>query len=426
MKCKFLAELVEYLGHKIDAKGIHTSNCKVEAIQQASPPKNVQQLKSFLGLVHYYGKFIPNLSSLLQLLNRLLKSKASWKWTNSCKQVFQEAKQNLATTPVLAHYNSVLPLKLAGDASQYGIGAVISHVYPNGDERPVAYASKTLSSAEQNYPQIEKEALSLIYGLCKFHQYLYARPFTIVTDHKPLLIILGPKKNIPTLAAVHMQRWALLLSAYNYTIEYQHTTAHGNADGLLRLPAPHADDLKPCELSVYNVSQVEYFPVTVTQLQKTTRQDPVLSKVLQFTKYGWPSISSQADVSDMFKPYWLRHTELTIEGSCLLWGARIIIPHKLHQIIQEELHTGYPGIRRMKAIARSYVWWPGVDKALESEAKRCKQCQSLKQAPPKAPLHPWVWPQMPWEHIHIDFAGPFMHKMFMIITDAPIQNGQKT
>ena len=109
---------------------------------------------------------------------------------------------------------------MAGDASQYGIGAVILHVYPNEDEFPVAYASKTLSSAERNYPQIEREALSLIYGFCKFHQYLYARPFTIVTDHKPLLAILGPKKNIPTLAAVRMQRWALLLSAYNYTIEY--------------------------------------------------------------------------------------------------------------------------------------------------------------------------------------------------------------
>jgi len=98
--------------------------------------------------------------------------------------------------------------------------------------------------------------LSLIYGLRKFHQYLYARSFTIVTDHKLLLAILGPKKHIPTLAALRMQRWALLLSVYNYQIEYQPTTAHGNADGLSRLPAPHTDDCKRCELSVYHVSQV--------------------------------------------------------------------------------------------------------------------------------------------------------------------------
>ena len=125
-KCKFLADAVEYLGHKVDANGIHTSNRKVEPIQKALPPRTVQQLKSFLELVHYYGKFIPNLSSLSQPLNQLLKSNARWKWTEACKQAFLVAKKKLATAPVLAHYNPVLPLKLAGDASQYGIGAVIS------------------------------------------------------------------------------------------------------------------------------------------------------------------------------------------------------------------------------------------------------------------------------------------------------------
>ena len=109
----------------------------------------------------------------------------------------------------LAHYNPALPLKLAGDASQYGIGAVISHVDPNGDEHLIAYASKTLSSAEQNCSQIEKEALSLIYGL-------------------------RPKKNISTLVALRMQRWAILFSAYNYQIKFRPTTVHGNADGLSR------------------------------------------------------------------------------------------------------------------------------------------------------------------------------------------------
>ena len=124
-------------------------------------------------------------------------------------------------------------------------------------------------------------------------------------------------------------------------------TAHGNADGLSRLPVPHADDHKSCELSVYNVSQVGYFPVTVPQLQKSARQDPVLSKVLQFMRYGWLTISSQAKLSTVLKPYWLRRSELTTECSCLLWGTRIITPHKLHQMIQEELHIGHPGIIRM-------------------------------------------------------------------------------
>ena len=139
---------------------------------------------------------------------------------------------------ILVHYDPSLPLRLVGDASQYGIRAVILQIGHSGEEQPVAYASRTLSVAEQNYSQIEKEALSLIFGLRKFHQYLYARNFTILTDHKPLLAILGPKKNIPTLAAARMQRWALLLLAYTYKLEYRSTRAHANADGLSRLPIP--------------------------------------------------------------------------------------------------------------------------------------------------------------------------------------------
>ena len=138
---------------------------------------------------------------------------------------------------------------------------------------------------------------------------------------------------------------------------------------------------------MYNVSQVEYLPVTVTQLKRATAQDPQLSKVLQFTKFGWPYSLSQDQLSAVLKPYWIRCSELTTECGCLLWGARIIIPTKLRKVIQEELHVGHPGIVCMKAIARSYVWWPGVDKDIENQVKTCKQCQSVKQVPPKALLH---------------------------------------
>ena len=109
-------------------------------------------------------------------------------------------------------------MKMAGDASAYGIGAVISHVFPDGKKRPVAYASRTFSESERNYSQIEKEALSLVFGIQKFHSYLYGRKFTLVTDHKPLTIIIGPKHGIPSMAAARLQRWALLLCAYTYDI----------------------------------------------------------------------------------------------------------------------------------------------------------------------------------------------------------------
>ena len=214
-KCCFLLPSVEYLGHQISEEGIKPLANKVSAITKAPTPKDLQQLRSFLGLVNYYGKFIPNLATLLQPLNELLQADAKLVWSRKCDQAFQEAKRKIAS--VLTHYDPARPIKLAVDASPYGVGAVISHNMPNGTERPIAFASRTLHKSEKNYAQIEKEALAIVYGVKKFHQYLYGRKFTLVTDHQPLTSIFGSKKGVPSLAAARLQRWAILLSAYNYT-----------------------------------------------------------------------------------------------------------------------------------------------------------------------------------------------------------------
>ena len=137
-KCQFMESSVEYLGHRINASGIHTATKKVNAISKVPVPQNTQQLRSFLGLLHYYGKFLQDLSSLLHLLNRLLKSNAQWKWSADCQKAFEQANNQLASAPVLAHYNVTQKLKLAADASTYRLGAVISHVYDDGSEKLIA------------------------------------------------------------------------------------------------------------------------------------------------------------------------------------------------------------------------------------------------------------------------------------------------
>ena len=147
-----------------------------------------------------------------------------------CQKSFETAKERLSQAPVLAHYDATLPLRLAGDASAFGLGVVLSHRFPDGSERPVAYASRTLTPSERNYSQLEKEALSLVYGVKKFHSYLYGRTFELLTDHKPLTTILGPKTGIPSIAAARLQRWALLLACYQYQIKYKSTLSHANAD----------------------------------------------------------------------------------------------------------------------------------------------------------------------------------------------------
>ena len=170
----------------------------------------------------------------------------------------------------------------------YGIGAVISHVMPDGGEKPVAFASRTLTASECNYTQIEKEALALVFGVRKFHQYLYGREFTLVTDHKPLTTILGPKQGIPPIAAARLQRWAIQLAAFRYDIEYKSTRDHCNADALSRLPLPDTGSGTPTGPSVYNINQITSLPVSSTDVERATKCHPLLSKVMRYTRVGWP------------------------------------------------------------------------------------------------------------------------------------------
>ena len=232
-------------------------------------------------------------------LHKLLRDDVQWDWSAECAKAFAATKQALVSSDVLIHYDPSLPISLAGDASAYGLGVVISHSLPDGTERPIAFASRTLFSSERNYAQLEKEAASLIFGIKKFHQYLYRRRFTLVTDHKPLTAILGPKQGVPPVAPARLQRWAVLLSAYSYDIQFKPTSDHANADDLSRLPLPEITfEGQSPDATVFNIAQIEKLPVTAAQVRQATCKDAVLSKVLQYTQHGWP-----ADVASDLVPF---------------------------------------------------------------------------------------------------------------------------
>ena len=236
-KCAFLLSAVEYLGHKISAKGLQPTDDKIQAIRRAPVPADVSQLKSFLGLVNYYCKFLPNLSNTLAPLYRLLQKKVKWNWGPEQQKAFQAAKGSLTSDSLLVHFDPAKKLILAADASPYGLGAVLSHRLSDGTDKPIAFASRTLAAAEKKYSQIEKEGLAIIFGVKRFHQYLFGRPF-IMSDHKPLKHLFSESQTTPTLASAHLQRWSLTLGAYDYIIEYKPGQKHSNADMLSRLPLP--------------------------------------------------------------------------------------------------------------------------------------------------------------------------------------------
>ena len=191
-KCKFMQRLLTYMGCVTSAEAISPTKEKVEAIKKAPCPESCTQLRAFLGMINYHGKFIHNLSSILQPLNQLLQKDQEFLWSPQCEEAFNKAKESLSSSHVLVHYNPSLPVILESDASQYGIGAVIHHRFPNGDERPIAYASRSLNSSEKNYSQIQKEGLAIIFGMTTYYMYLFGHKFKLRADHKPLLKIFAP------------------------------------------------------------------------------------------------------------------------------------------------------------------------------------------------------------------------------------------
>ena len=144
-----------------------------------------------------------------------------------------------------------------------------------------------------------------------------------------------------------------------------------------------------------------------------TQRDPVLSKVFQWVRWGWPS-----KVDKCYNPFFNRKEELSITDGCLMWGTRVIIPVKFREAVLGLLHDTHLGMSRMKATGRSYVWWPGMDHDVEKTVRGCPSCDKNQNVPVVAELHPWEWPSSPWSRIHIDHAGPFMGKLFMIVIDA--------
>ena len=415
VKCKFLQPSITFLGHKVDAAGLHPLTEKVEAIQQAPRPTNVTELKSYLGLLSYYSKFLPNMSMMLGPLYKLLRKDGDWKWGGEEKAAFEASKELILSSELLVHFDPKLPIILACDASSYGVGAVLAHRMPDGTERPIGFASRTLNKAEKNYAQIEREGLACVFGVKRFHSYLFGHSFELVTDHKPLLTLLNQHKSTSEQASARIRRWALFLSTYEYTIQFKKTEKHGNADALSRLPLPvePKDVPTPAQL-VLLIRHLDDSPVTVSEVRTLTRKDPTLALVLQYVLQGWPE-----KCAEQLKPYFRRRHELSAHEGCLLWGARVIIPPAARQAVLSELHEGHPGCSRMKSLARMYLWWPGLDAEIEGEVNSCQACQIVQPSPPAAPLHPWNWPGRPWSRLHIDFAGPLEGgRMLLILVDA--------
>lgn len=427
-KCSYFQKSISYLGFTIDKHGLHKSPDKIKAILEAAPPTNVSQLKSFLGFINYYRMFVPNAATLISPLYELLHSDVKWNWTASHNNIFNKIKKELSSDRVLAHFSYEAKLILTVDASPTGLGAVLSQI-ENDQEKPISFASRVLSKAERNYSQIQKEATAIIFGIRRYHQYLYGRsqPFVLRTDHRPLLSIFKPGKGVPEVSANRLQRYAIFLSAYNYIIEYVRTDkncadflSRSHPDTFISGASGSVDQASQVGIKrdVDITSYVNYvcsgsLPIFIENIKLETKNDGILKQIVNFVVKGWPK-----KCLPNFNSYFKCRNDISYENGYLLRGHKLIIPECLRKSILSELHHTHLGIQKMKSEARCRFRWPNIDTDIDQYVGSCKICRELRAEPPRAPLTPWPFPAKPWERVHIDLLGPIANKVFLVAVDA--------
>ncbi|UYV64414.1 K02A2.6-like [Cordylochernes scorpioides] len=263
-KCLFLKKDICFLGHIINEDGVRPDSKKLEALERCKKPFDKTSLKSFLGMLSFYSKYIPNMSTLAGPLYQLLKKDNRWKWSSQCEKAFLNLKLTLLNSQALIHYSMKLPLTLTCDASAYGISGVLCHIV-EGEEKPITFVSRTLSSAEAKYSQTEKEALAIVFATSKLRQYLFGRKFVLKSDHKSLTTVFGNKRLLPPLIANRLHRWALELSNFDFDIRYTNKDTMLCADAFSRLPLEEINsredniDLVTHDISSFNSLEFKEF-----------------------------------------------------------------------------------------------------------------------------------------------------------------------
>lgn len=414
-KCVFFVNKIEYLGHCISEKGVSPSPEKIKAIVDASRPRDVTSLRAFLGLLNFYSKFLPDLQSKLHPLHELLRKNVVFKWNEDCENVFLECKNAIIKSPILSFYDPSKPLSLVCDAGPYGIGAILN-VIENGQERPIYMASASLSPAERNYSQLHREALAIVFGLKKFHKFVYGNFVTIYTDCEPLPSILSGKKDISTVINSRFLRWMLMMQNYDFIVKHRSKRLTVNADALSRLPCDESTNLDVVELDSVGVKSFNGSVVDCLNrevIQSETLKNELYANLYEAIKVGWPN---KSDLPEELRPFYKYKDSLDVENGCIYYGDRIFVPYNLRDLALNSLHRSHKGIVKSKQAARESIWWPRMDTEIESFVNNCLVCQT--HAPNKKGSETFSWPntEFPMERIHIDHFF-FNGKIFLVIVD---------
>ncbi|KAI4901978.1 hypothetical protein NFI96_025061 [Prochilodus magdalenae] len=428
-KCLLLQRKVQFLGHVVSEEGVATDPGKVQAVQQWPAPRDVSELRSFLGLASYYRRFVQGFADIAAPLHRLTEKGAPFQWTDEADKAFRHLGRVLCAAPVLALPQVGGQFIVDSDASNRGLGAVLSQMQ-GGQERVIAYYSRALSKQERNYCVTRRELLAVVSGLKHFRHYLYATPFVLRTDHASLTWLMQFKEPEGQVA-----RWITALQEFQFTIQHRAGRLHSNADALSRRPCLELEcrycarleqreaEVEERVAAVSGSGDGETEPCGREELVKAQGEDPVLKKILQWKRAGqrpdWRDVTPLGPECKAYRSAWdslcerggllYRRWEDAVPGR---YAWQLLVPRSLRQRVLCAIHgpagVGHFGVTKTLRQLRQRFYWPGCRADVELFVHCCDLC-TAKKGPvgrSRAPLQS-LRSGAPMERVAVDVLGPF-------------------
>ena len=400
-KFRFAEAKVDFCGYTVSSEGYTVDSRKVKAIANFPKPKNITDLRSFMGLSNQLGGFSSEIAQAAQPLRDLLKPRNEWCWTTVHDAAFQKVKETLVAPPILAHFDVTLPTMLQTDASRlHGLGFALLQRHGE-DWKLVQCGSRFLTDTETRYAVIEVEMTAVLWATRKCSTYLTGLPhFELVVDHKPLVPILNSKM-IGEIENPRLQRIKEKLGSFSFTARWQKGSLHSIPDALSRAPVQDPADEDAKELGTTDplhatlVSALEatsedgtlLAPLrdqTLEKVRAASTRDAEYNALREVIMKGFPE--HHHNLQQELRPFWGVRSMLAVDDDFIVYGPRLLIPHSLRRETLQRLHDGHQGVERTKRRARQTVYWPGIDRDIENTVSSCIKCRTLLPRQQNEPL----------------------------------------
>ena len=410
-KCRFGVKEVAFLGHIIGADGVRPDPKNLKGIEDCVQPSSVKDILVFLGMVDFYRDFVRDVTSLEEPLRKLTRKGQPWQWEKEQDIAFRTLKAIMKEDLKVHLFDPAAPTILTTDASDVGVGAMLSQVQ-NGKEVPIAFASSTLTPAQRNYSASEKEAWAVVWACEHWEKYLLGRHFTLQTDHSALKTMLVNRGSRRESSKFH--RWLERLSPFSFTPHYIKGEDNRVADALSRL-VQRAEELGIKEVQEEDFEETEEIcGISTERCAEETVRDKLLSQLRQYVTGKWPKQSLlDADLKNLYKI----RTELSAEQGCVWKSGRILVPTSLRNEVLKEAHRGHPGIVRLKRLLRQGVYWPGMAADAERWVRGCQGCALSDKSAPRDQQKGRSIPApadagAQWG---VDISGPFFNGQLLLV-----------